>query len=312
MELINNIEKLFEQIADGMPSTQRFSTYPASIAEKGIKVEGGKAFKSSEGVILATKIKREYVPTTLKQVYHTLERIGIIDVESAQPLGSTLYLSKPLLGDLDILIKPSQPVGDLAAFKNTLYDWFYLQGFTVRDLADKGRDFLYDEFSFLHPIIDDNNQTTQEMVQVDLILAENQPMYQWRYYWYAAPKTSAWKGAARNVLLGVISAKLEHSWTKNGLFQKQVRQYAGDWEESALVTDCPFEAVKVIFGENADISVIDSVESMLQALDTQTKLIPLKDSILTRFGELVKTYEEEGREMRNEITHKDSGNTAVT
>lgn len=306
MELINNIEKLFEQIADGYPSTQRFSTMPVSI-----KAEGGKAFKSSEGVLLASKIKREFVPATLKQVYHTLERIGIIDVEAAQPLGSTLYLSKPQLGDLDILIKPSQPVGDLAAFKNTLYDWFYLQGFTVRDLADKGRDFLYDEFSFLHPIIDDNNQTTQEMVQVDLILAENQPMYQWRYYWYAAPKTSAWKGAARNVLLGVIASRRGYSWTKNGLFQKQVRQYAGDWEESGLITDCPFEATKVIFGDNTEISVIDSVESMVEALDTQTVLMPLKDSILLRFKELVETYEADGREMRNEITHKDSSDAVV-
>jgi hypothetical protein len=295
MLIYSKIDKLFEGIADGSATPQRFSTMPTSVREKKLKKEGGKAFKNYEGELLASSIKKEYVPYTLKQVYNLLERLGFIDMGSVQPLGSTFHLSKPMLGDLDILIKPNTPL-DLNTFKSSLYDKLYLEGFTIRDLAEKGRDFLFDEFSFLFPIIDDNNQDTGQQVQVDLLLAENDVMYDWRYYWYSSPKVSAWKGAARNVLLGIIASKRGYSWTKNGLFQKKMIH---DWERSILISDNTLEAVKEVFGDNADISIIDSVETMIIALDTQSVLTPLKTIILSRFKEIVRDYESQDREMRN-------------
>ena len=357
MELLNQIHNLFEQIADGYPSTQRFSTVPMlekdippktketlqglkelfafgvpggktkiqkaigrfldgdetaldetpTIKDKIIKAvdrlkasklnEGGKAFKSTTGEVLARPIRKEWVPPTLQQVYNLLDKTGFIDIDSAQPLGSTLWLSKPELGDLDILIKPSRPF-DLATFKNALIDFFYLEGIPVRDLAEKGRDYLFDEFSFLFPIIDDSNQLTSDFVQVDLLLAEDDTAYKWRYVWYASPKNSAWKGAARNVLLGIIATARNMVWAKNGLFQKQMVGDVFDYETSNLLSNTPEEAVGIVFG-NADISIIESVESMQNALNTQTVLRPLKNTITDKFNQAVAAYEVEGREMRN-------------
>jgi len=282
---------LLEQIADGYGSTQRSSTMPTSIEE------GGLAFKTSDGVVMASKIPREFVHPTLRQVSHLLAKSGFIDVDAIQPLGSTLHLSKPALGDMDILVKPARPFDDVESFKNTIYDWIYLEGFPIRDLAEKGRDFLFDMFSFLFPIIDDNNQMTGQKVQIDLILAENETMYAWRYHWYASPKSSAWKGAARNVLIGLISSARGYTWTKSGLFVPVKRQDIwGSSEEKELATSNPADAVKLVFGEQADIGVTESVETMMEWLD---KADEIKSQVRSKFNTIIAEYEADGREMKN-------------
>jgi hypothetical protein len=296
-DLTQQIDKLFEEIADGYPVPQRFSTIPANMIEKGLKTEGGRAFRSTSGELLAHSIRKEWVQPTLQQVYNLLERTGFIDIESCQPMGSTLWLSKPELGDLDILIKPSRPF-DIATFKNALFDFFYLEGTPVRDLAEKGRDYLFDEFSFLFPMVDNNNQQTGDLVQVDLLCAEDDIAYKWRFVWYSNAKMSAWKGAARNVLLGLITSSRGMVWAKNGLFKKQMTTGGFEYEESNLLANNPEEAVNIVFG-SPDISMVESVESMLNALDTQAVLRPLKDTIISKFNEAVQQYEAEGKEMRN-------------
>jgi len=285
---------LFEQIADGSSVTQRFSTMPTSVRE------GGKAFKSSEGEVLASRINIEDVPTTLKQVYNLLDKSGFIDMESVQPLGSAYYLSKPSLGDLDILVKPSRPFDTTQEFKNVIYDWIYLEGFSIRDLSEKGRDFLFDEFSFLFPIIDQNNQLTSKKVQVDLILAENDTMYEWRFHWYLSPKDSEWNGAAKNVLIGLIAKAKDYSWTKNGLYQKKMTKDAWEYETSDLITNDVLEAIEIVYGiqeSSAVDNVTQSVETMFGWLDHEGA--DIKDKVISRFFELIAQYVANGREMKN-------------
>ena len=285
---------MLEQIADGSSVTQRFSTMPSSIRE------GGKAFKTSEGDILASRINREDVSSTLKQVYNLLDKSGFIDIDSVQPLGSTYYLSKPSLGDLDILVKPARPFDSTQEFKNVIYDWIYVEGLPIRDLSEKGRDFLFDEFSFLFPIIDQNNQLTGKKVQVDLILAENDTIYKWRFHWYLAPKDSEWKGAARNVLIGLIAKAKGYSWTKNGLYQMKTTQDAWSYETSELITNDVLEAIEYVFGIQ-ETSVVDnvtrSVETMFQWLEHEGAEI--KNQVIPKFNELVAQYEADGREMKS-------------
>jgi hypothetical protein len=261
--------------------------------------EGGLAFKTAEGVVMASRIPREFVPTTLRQIVNLLDKSGFIDIETVQPVGSTLYLSKPTLGDMDILIKPVRPFDNVNDFKNTIYDWIYLEGFPIRDLAEKGRDFLFDMFSFLFPIIDNDNQLTGQKVQVDLILAENDTMYVWRYHWYESPKDSAWKGAARNILIGLIAHARGYSWTKTGLFKLVERKDIwGGEADKELVTIDPDEACKIVFkNDQVDRSITESVETMMQWLEHEGAEI--KNQVLSKFNQLVAEYEAEGREMKN-------------
>jgi len=288
MDLLYKIQYLFEQIADGYPSTQRFSTYPISLRESFIQNEGGKTFKSLEGELLATSIKREYVPSTLKEVYKTLEGTKIIDVEAIQPLGSTYTLSKPELGDLDLLVKPYKAL-DFDTFKNTIYDYLYSEGIPVKDLSEKAREykiqetsFVYAVISFLAPIFDDNNQITDNKVQVDLILAEDDIMYKWRFYWFKGSKDSAWKTAARNALLEIIAMDKGYVWGKDGLLK-----------DGEIISTDVEETISIIFGEGASLDIIESTESVLEALEG----MPEKDKILKDFNELVAKEETEGREM---------------
>jgi hypothetical protein len=285
------VSLLLEQIADGYGSTLRSSCMPTSIEE------GGLAFKTAEGVIIASRIPREFVPFTLRQVVNLLEKSGFIDTETIQPVGSTLYLSKETLGDMDLLVKPVKPFDEVGDFKNTIYDWIYLEGYPIRDLAEKGRDFLFDMFSFLFPIIDNNNQLTGKQVQVDLILAENDTMYVWRYHWYESPKTSAWKGAARNILIGVIASVNGYSWTKSGLYKYVKRQDVwGMSEEKEFVTADPHEASTMVFGQ--DIGVTESVETMMDWL-SKPEQDNIRSEVMSKFNGIIAEYEAEGREMRN-------------
>jgi len=284
------VSLLLEQIADGYGSTLRSSSMPTSIEE------GGLAFKTAEGVVIASRIPKEFVPYTIRQVVNLLGKSGFIDTETIQPVGSTLYLSKDTLGDLDLLVRPEKPFDNVEDFKNTIYDWIYLEGLPIRDLAEKGRDFLFDMFSFLFPIIDTSNQLTGQKVQVDLILAENDTMYVWRYHWYESPKDSAWKGAARNILIGVIASAQGYSWTKSGLYQHVKRQDVwGMSEEKEFITADTTEAVRLVFGET-DIGVTESVETMMQWVSKQEGI---KSKVTSDFNRIVAGYEAEGREMRN-------------
>lgn len=281
------VECLLEQIGDGYPVPDRSSIMPTSMRE------GGKAFKQ-EGVALASRIRREDVPTTLKQVYNLLEKSGIIDMDSVVPLGSTMHLNKPTMGDIDILVKSAKPFQNVADFKNTLYDLIYVEGYPIRDLAEKGRDYLFDMFTFLFPIVNENNELTNEKVQVDIILAENDKTYNWRYSWYSTPMESAWKGAARNVLMGVIAKHKGFTWEKDGLYKSEVVHSGWDYEKNEKITDDPKEAVQEVYGVD-DVRVIESVESILQWLDTQ----PMKEEVMQDFNNIVSRNEADGREMRN-------------
>jgi len=280
-------ENLLNELADGYGFTDRSSIMPTSMRE------GGKAFKS-EGAPLASRIRKEDVPPTLKQIYNLLDKSGFVDMSSVVPLGSTMHLNKPTMGDIDILVKASKPFDNVGDFKNTLYDLIYVEGFPIRDLAEKGRDFLYDMFTFLFPIINENNEVTNEKVQVDIILAENDRAYKWRYYWYSTPVESAWKGAARDILIGVIAKHKGFTWEKDGLYKSEVVKSGWEYEKNEKITDDPKEAVEEVFGVS-DLNIIYSVESMMNWLNTQN----IKEDVLLDFNNIVSRNEADGREMRN-------------
>jgi hypothetical protein len=140
---------------------------------------------------------------------------------------------------------------------------------------------------------------TDKKVQIDLILAENDTMYIWRYHWYASPKSSDWKGAARNILIGLIAHEQGYSWTKSGLYAPVKRQDIwGSSEEKELVTIDPNEACKLVFkNAQVDTSITESVETMMQWLEHEGANI--KSQVLSKFNSIVAEYESEGREMKN-------------
>jgi len=285
------IQNLLNEIADGYPSVQRSSIMPTSIRE------GGLAFKS-EGVPLASRIRREDVPPTLKQIYNLLDKSGIIDMDSVVPLGSTMHLNKPTMGDIDILVKSLKPFQNVGDFKNTLYDLIYVEGHPIRDLAEKGRDYLFDMFTFLFPIINENNEVTNEKVQVDIILAENDITYAWRFHWYSTPLESKFKGAARNILLGLIAQVCGYSWTKNGLYKSKIVRGGWEYEENEKITEDPDEAVKIVFNnQQVDASIAESVEIMMQYLEHEGASI--KNEVLMKFNNIISKNIADGREMYN-------------
>jgi len=290
------IENLLNELADGYPSTQRFSTMPIG--------EGGAAFRDPVTKSpLASRIKKEDVPNTLKQIYNLFDKFGLIDMDSIVPLGSTSYLTKPTMGDIDILVKAARPFAEIKDFKNTLYNLIYIEGYPIRDLAEKGRDFLYDMFTFLFPIINANGEITDEKVQVDVILAENDIAYRWRYNWYQGPIQSAWKGAARNILIGVIAKAQGYSWNKDGLYKSKIVNSGWEYETEEKITEDPDEAAQIVFNnQQLDSSVTESVETMLTWLEHEGASI--RKQVLNDFNFIVSKNEAEGREMRVKETQK--------
>jgi hypothetical protein len=208
--------------------------------------EGGNVFKDANGRAVTQRINQTDVKTTLAWLE---ELVPGLDLQN-NTLGSTGI--KDTSGDLDIAVDAN--VVTKEQLEHRLKQWAASHGFKPEDYVKKSGTAVH----FLTPI---NGRPDQGYVQSDFMFLNNVPWS--KFVLGAMPADSKYKGRERNVLMNSIAKSMGY----------KLNQIAGiaDRATNKLITDDPDKVAKLLLNRTATRQDLASVETILQALSTDSK-----------------------------------------
>ena len=223
--------------------------------------EGGNVFKDGEGQPVTQRINQ----TDIKPTVLWLEQLTGMDLRGNPDsdgvpekwLGSTGR--KDTSGDLDIEIDANSVSKDQLTAH--LSQWAQSHGFEPKDWVRKTGSIVH----LKTPIA---GNPDNGYVQTDFTFLTKPA---WSRFVLSADPKSAYKGAARNVLINSLAKSMGY----------KLNQVAGlaDRATNELVSDDPDQVAKILLNKNATRRDLTSVESILQALSTD----PNRDAKLADF-----------------------------
>jgi DNA polymerase/3'-5' exonuclease PolX len=218
--------------------------------KKSLLSEGGNVFKDENGLPQTTRIKQEYVDSTIKNVEKLTGLTGLLDSK----LGSTG--KKPTSGDIDLVIDSTKINKD--AFFEKLKNNTKLQ-------KQLGSNFVKKtgiEIAFKAPIIGEEGK----FVQVDFMFTDH-PEFLKFYYANNEGQDSVHKGSDRNILLSAVAKTKGLKLSMKGLLNRETNQLIENGTD-------PITVIKTVLGEDAtfvDILNFESVERYLKThIDKET------------------------------------------
>jgi len=208
--------------------------------------EGGNVFKDADGRPVTQRINQTDVKPTLAWLE---ELVPGLDLQG-NTLGSTGI--KATSGDLDIAVDSTQVTKEQMIAQLTR--WTQSHGFKPEDWIRKTGTAVH----FKTPI---NGRPDQGFVQTDFMFLNNVPWS--KFVLGAMPAASNYKGRERNVLMNSIAKSMGY----------KLNQIAGiaDRETNQIITDDPDAVAKMLLNKKATRNDLSSVESILQALDSDPK-----------------------------------------
>jgi Family of unknown function (DUF6267) len=209
-------------------------------------LEGGKVFKDAKGQPRTQRINQTDVKSTLAWLE---EMLPGLDLQN-NTLGSTGI--KDTSGDLDIAVDADQVTKE--QLETQLRQWATSHGFRPEEWVKKSGTAVH----FLTPI---NGHPDQGYVQTDFMFMKNVPWS--KFVLGAMPADSKYKGRERNVLMNSIAKSM-------GYKLNQVSGIA-DRATDKIITDDPDAVAKLLLNRTATRQDLASVESILQALSTDSK-----------------------------------------
>jgi len=209
-------------------------------------LEGGNVFKDGNGRAVTQRINQTDVKSTLAWLE---ELVPGLDLQN-NTLGSTGI--KDTSGDLDIAVDANKVTKD--QLEQQLKQWATSHGFKPEDYVRKSGTAVH----FLTPI---NGRPDLGYVQSDFMFLNN---VTWsKFVLGAMPADSKYKGRERNVLMNSIAKSMGY----------KLNQIAGiaDRATDKLITDDPDRVAKLLLNRTATRQDLASVESILQALSTDSQ-----------------------------------------
>lgn len=209
-------------------------------------LEGGNVFKDGNGRAVTQRINQTDVKSTLAWLE---ELVPGLDLQN-NTLGSTGI--KDTSGDLDIAVDANEVTKD--QLETRLKQWAASHGFKPEDYVKKSGTAVH----FLTPI---NGRPDLGYVQSDFMFLNNVPWS--KFVLGAMPADSKYKGRERNVLMNSIAKSMGY----------KLNQIAGiaDRVTNKIITDDPDKVAKLLLNRTATRQDLASVESILQALSTDSK-----------------------------------------
>jgi hypothetical protein len=209
-------------------------------------IEGGNVFKDGDGRAVTQRINQTDVKSTLAWLE---ELVPGLDLQN-NTLGSTGI--KDTSGDLDIAVDATKVTKD--QLETRLKQWAASHGFKPEDYVKKSGTAVH----FLTPI---NGRPDLGYVQSDFMFLNNVPWS--KFVLGAMPADSKYKGRERNVLMNSIAKSMGY----------KLNQIAGiaDRATDKIITDDPDRVAKLLLNRTATRQDLASVETILQALSTDSK-----------------------------------------
>ena len=209
-------------------------------------LEGGNVFKNNDGQALTQRINQTDVKTTLAWLE---EMLPGLDLQN-NTLGSTGI--KDTSGDLDIAVDSTQLSKEQLIAQLTR--WAQSHNFKPEEWVKKTGAGIH----FKTPI---NGNPDNGYVQTDFMFLNNVPWS--KFVLGAMPADSKYKGRERNVLMNSIAKSMGY----------KLNQIAGiaDRNTNKIITDDPDRVAKMLLNNRATRQDLASVESILQALSTDTQ-----------------------------------------
>jgi len=207
--------------------------------------EGGNVFKNGDGQAVTQRINQTDVKPTLAWLE---EMLPGLDLQN-NTLGSTGI--KDTSGDLDIAVDASQVTKE--QLETRLKQWAVSHGFKPEAYVRKSGTAVH----FLTPIV---GNPANGYVQTDFMFMRDVPWS--KFVLGAMPVDSKYKGRERNVLMNSIAKSM-------GYKLNQVSGIA-DRATDKLITNDPDKVAKLLLNRTATRQDLASVESILQALSTDS------------------------------------------
>jgi hypothetical protein len=209
-------------------------------------IEGGNVFKNGDGQALTQRIDQTDVKPTLAWLE---EMLPGLDLQN-NTLGSTGI--KDTSGDLDLAIDSSVVTKEQLVAQ--LSRWAQSHGFKPEDYVKKSGSAVH----FKTPI---NGNPNQGYVQTDFMFLNDVPWS--KFVLGAMPLDSKYKGRERNVLLNSIAKSMGFKLNQNsGIADRATNQ---------LISNDPDRVAKLLLNKTATRQDLASVETILQALSTDSK-----------------------------------------
>jgi Family of unknown function (DUF6267) len=207
---------------------------------------GGNVFKSEDGRALTGRINQTDVKPTLAW----LEQMLPIDLQN-NTLGSTGL--KPTSGDIDVAVNLNEVSKD-QVFQE-LVAWASAHGLKPTEWVKKSGNSVH----FRTPIA---GNPDKGYVQTDFMFMNDMPFTKW---FLSAPMNSDYKGAYRNIFLNSLGKPLGLKVNQNiGLVDRATNELVPDGNN-------PDTVAKMLLNKNATRDDLYSVESILQALESDPK-----------------------------------------
>jgi len=208
--------------------------------------EGGNVFKDINGNSLTQRIRQTDVKPTLAWLE---ELVPGLDLQN-NTLGSTGI--KDTSGDLDIAVDSAKVTKEQMVAQLTR--WAQSHGFRPEEWVRKSGTAVH----FKTPVVGDPNKG---FVQTDFMFLNNVPWS--KFVLGAMPADSKYKGRERNVLMNSIAKSMGY----------KLNQIAGiaDRTTNEIITDNPDQVAKMLLNRTATRQDLASVETILQALSTDSK-----------------------------------------
>jgi hypothetical protein len=207
--------------------------------------EGGNVFKDADGRALTQRINQTDVSSTLAWLEEMLPELDLRN----NTLGSTGI--KDTSGDLDVAVDANQYTKEELIAQLT--SWAISQRQKPEEWVKKTGAGVH----FKTPI---NGNPKNGYVQTDFMFLNNVPWS--KFVLGAMPTDSKYKGRERNVLMNSIAKSMGY----------KLNQIAGiaDRTTDKIITDDPDKVAKLLLNKTATRQDLASVESILQALSTDS------------------------------------------
>ena len=209
-------------------------------------LEGGNVFKNQHGQALTQRINQTDVKPTLAWLE---EMLPGLDLQN-NTLGSTGI--KDTSGDLDIAIDANRVSKEQLVAQ--LSQWAASHGFKPEDYIRKSGTAVH----FKTPI---DGRPDRGYVQTDFMFMKDVPWS--KFVLGAMPVDSKHKGRERNVLMNSIAKSLGYKLNQNAGIADRITD--------KLITNNPDDVAKLLLNKTATRQDLASVESILQALSTDSQ-----------------------------------------
>jgi hypothetical protein len=207
--------------------------------------EGGNVFKDGDRRSVTQRINQTDVKSTLAWLE---EMLPGLDLQN-NTLGSTGI--KDTSGDLDIAVDANKVTKEQLEYR--LKQWAASHGFKPEDYVRKSGTAVH----FLTPI---NGRPDLGYVQTDFMFMKDVPWS--KFVLGAMPVDSKYKGRERNVLMNSIAKSKGYKLNQNSGI--------ADRATNTLITNNPDAVAKLLLNKTATRQDLSSVESILQALSTDS------------------------------------------